>query len=249
MTRSTGKRKWHTQNPVPKDPAVKRYGDWPMANQNFYVYFRRWLRDGGYGDTSVNTYSVAARTALGLLDKPYWAIDPQADLDRVRQHLASRPLTSIVRRQYGDGLTKFAEYLCFRCQRPLPERAVNWDYYLGPLPPWLADQVRLFVRHGLRSRRPENHHRATLEILGSLTAMLRWMAVHTELKTLHDLTPALWFEFVEARLAESTQPVTINMALSRLQVFLTFCSEAGQPICQRTLLIQPLKQHRRLPKA
>jgi hypothetical protein len=159
MTRSTGKRKLHIKNIAPTDPAVKRYSDWPPANQNFYVRFRRWLCDGGYGDSAANTYSVAARAALGLLDKPYRAIDTQADLDRVRQHLASRPLTPMVLRQYTNGLTKLAEYLCLRCQRPLPEPVVNWNYYLGTLPVWLADSIRLYVQHRLRTRRPEDRHR------------------------------------------------------------------------------------------
>jgi integrase len=70
----------------------------------------------------------------------------------------------------------------------------------------------------------------------------------TELKTLQNLTPALWFEFVEARLAANVQPVTINTALSCLQTFLRFCQEADQPICQRTLLVRPLKEYRRIPK-
>jgi site-specific recombinase XerD len=248
MTLSTGQRKSHTKNILPKDPAVKRYGDWYSTNRDFHVHFRRWLYEGGYEISTINIYSVAARAALGLIDKPYWTIDPQADLDRVRQHLTTRPLTPIVLRQYTNGLTKLEEYLCLRCQRTLPEPNVNWDYYLATLPVWLANSVRLYVQHRLRTRRPEDHHRATLEVLGPLTAFLRWVVDHTELKTLQDLTPEIWFEYAETRLAANIQPLTINTALSFLLTYVGFCQDAGQPICQRALMIRPLKENARIPK-
>ena len=54
--------------------------------------FRKWLRDGGYGHSSLNTYGCATRLALGWLDKPFWEIDPQADLARVREYIAEHGL-------------------------------------------------------------------------------------------------------------------------------------------------------------
>ena len=55
-----------------KDPAIKPIGRWSSANRGLYDRFRRWLREGGYGDSALNIYGVAARLALGLLDKAYW---------------------------------------------------------------------------------------------------------------------------------------------------------------------------------
>jgi site-specific recombinase XerD len=143
---------------------------------------------------------------------------------------------------------KLAQFIAFRCHKPLPERAVNWDHYLGPLPPWLADGVRRYVRHCLRTRRPQDKHRAQQEALGPLTLALRWMVARSPVTKLTDLTPEAWYAFVEAELARDVQPVTLNMKLYRLQAFLTFLADAGETICQRMLLVEPLQANRRVPK-
>jgi len=109
MTRSTGQRKFGFKSIRHKDPAVKPFKEWPPANQGFYNGFRLWLRDAGYSQSTLGTYRAAFRLALGLLDKPYWEIDLQADpstsdqgsasgqdLDRVREYIAAhydRPST------------------------------------------------------------------------------------------------------------------------------------------------------------
>ncbi len=46
--------------------AVRPIKDWPVASQRFYADFRRWLRDGGYSDSSLHLYGVAARITLGV---------------------------------------------------------------------------------------------------------------------------------------------------------------------------------------
>jgi hypothetical protein len=38
---------------------------------------------------ALNIYGVAVRLALGWLDKAYWLIDPEADLQRVRVYVAT----------------------------------------------------------------------------------------------------------------------------------------------------------------
>ena len=45
----------------------KSIADWFAPNRTFYNDFRQWLRDGGYGDSSLRLYSMAARFALGTL--------------------------------------------------------------------------------------------------------------------------------------------------------------------------------------
>jgi hypothetical protein len=52
-----------------KDVKRKPIKDWPSGNQHFYASFRRWLRDGGYSDSSLHIYGVAAQIALGILDE------------------------------------------------------------------------------------------------------------------------------------------------------------------------------------
>jgi hypothetical protein len=56
-----------------------------------------------------------------------------------------------------------------------------------------------------------------------------------------DLMPNLWFDYLDARLAEGIKPVTLNCELSALQCLLFFLAEQGRPVCQRTLRVQPLK--------
>lgn len=53
---------------------AKTIWEWLPQNRGFYASFRRWLREGGYGDSALNLYGVAARLALGYLDKAYWLI-------------------------------------------------------------------------------------------------------------------------------------------------------------------------------
>ena len=62
------------RNRAPNDPAVKPINDWLPANQSIYGRFRRWLKNGSYGDSAIAQYGTAARIALGWLDKPYWEI-------------------------------------------------------------------------------------------------------------------------------------------------------------------------------
>lgn len=248
MTRSTGKRKFHFKNIRPKDPAIKPFGEWFPANRGFYACFRRWLREGGYSDSALHLYSVAARIALGYLDKAYWLIDPVADLDRVRDYIATHYQSQATRQSYDKGIAKLAEYLRYRCHRPKPERPINWDYYLGSLPDWLADDVRAYVAHRRRTWLPEQRHKATNDLLSHTTLFLRWAAANTSLASITDLTPNLWFDYVDARLDADIKPATLNGQLHSLQHLLQFLADQGRPICQRTLRLKPLKQGPRIPR-
>ncbi len=155
------------------DPAYKPIRYWLPANQGFYEDFRVWLRRGGYGDSALEIYSTAVRLALSLLDTPYWLIDPQADLDRVRTYLNAHYPSAGTRASYRHGLLKLAAYLRLRCHCPAPEKPVNWPFYLDPLPRWLADDVRAYMTHRGRCWLPEARRRATLDLLSPLTTPLR----------------------------------------------------------------------------
>jgi integrase len=248
MTRSTGQRRFHFKNTTPTHPAVKHLRDWLPANVGFYADFRRWLKGGGYGDSTLNIYGVAARLALGLLDKPYWLIDPQVDLEQVRTHIATHFSSKSTCGSYFKGLAKLAQYLYLRCHRPEPKRSINWNYYLDSLPTWLAKDVRAYIVHCRRAWVPEQQYRATVSMLSSLTRSLRWMAAHTVLASNESIAPAVWFDYVDARLKAGTKPATLNAELSALQNYLYFLVGQGSPICQRMLRVDPLAAAPRLPR-
>lgn len=248
MTRSTGKRKPHFKNVILADPAVKPFADWVAENRNFYAGFRRWLREGGYGYSSLNTYGVAARLAFGYLDQPYWTIDPDTGPDRVRDYIGTHYASAATREAYLKGLAKLAEYLRVQCHRLKPEKRINWAHYLGLLPGWLAELVRAYVAHCRRSWPPERHYRSTLEILSHLTGCLRWMAAQMDLSGIEAITLHRWYDYLEARLAAGISPVTVNSELRRLQAFLLFLEDEGQPVCRRMLLVDRLNEGTRLPR-
>ena len=63
-------------------------------NRGFFADFRHWLKDTGYGPAALKLYSVVVRQVMGFLDKPYWTIDPDADLQRAWEHLIQRPVSA-----------------------------------------------------------------------------------------------------------------------------------------------------------
>jgi integrase len=248
MTRSTGKRKFQLKNVIPVDPAVKPIRDWLPANQGFYAHFREWLQDASYSDSALHIYGAAVRLALGWLDKPYWLMDPQEDLQRVREYLATRFISQATRDSYEKGLVELAEYLCYRCQRPLPERPIHWEYYLAPLSPGLAEDVRAYVTHCQRAWLPEQKRRSTLDTLSHLTHSLRWMTEQAQLCHWEDLTPDVWFEYVDTRLSSGIQPVTLNNELRSLQSLVFFLADQDRPVCQHFLRLEPLVEGSCLPR-
>jgi site-specific recombinase XerD len=248
MTHSTGKRKPHFKNVIPADPAIQPFAAWVQGNRNFYAGFRRWLREGGYGDSSLNTYGVAARLALGYLNQPYWTLDPETGLQPVCGYLETHYASHATRAAYAKGLAKLAEYLRLHRQKSKPEKQVNWPYYLAMLPDGLAEQVQAYLAHSRRNWPPERQYRATLENLSHLTGCLRWMAAHATLTGIETLTPTGWYDYLEARLAAGISPVTLNTELRRLQGFLLYLESEGQPICRRMLRVDLLAEGTRLPR-
>jgi len=95
---------------------------------------------------------------------------------------------------------------------------------------------------------PEAQHRATLTTLSHLTQFLRWAAQETSLAAIGDLTPALWFDYLDHRLAAGRSRTTVNVELAELHQFLRFLADQGRPVCERTLQVRPLKEHPPLPR-
>ncbi len=246
MTKSKGIRRFHFKDTPPADPNIKPMSAWPSVNRSFFQRFYQWLKEGGYSESARNTYRVSARLALGYLDKPYKKIDPIADLERVRVYLEERYPNENTRREYHKGLLKLAQFLDRR--KPKTGQDVNWDHYTQHLPIWLVEQLRDYLAFRRKSWRPDQHYRSTLELLSHLTASLRWMAIHTPLNSLEDITPKLWFDYLETRLTAGRNPITVNNELRRLQGFLNYQDEAGVPICARMLLVDPLNEGTRIPR-
>jgi integrase len=254
----------HLKNRRPLDRDVLPIGEWLPANLDFYRDFRRWLRRGGYGESALNIYGTAARLALGWLDTAYWEIDPQTDLERVREYVAARYESEATRESYFKGVAKLAEYLGERCGHPEPTKDVRWDTYIGPLPGWLASDVRIYVGHRARTWLPEDRYRSTVTTLSHLTLFLRWAAEQSsawelrrgrnsrlrrrELADLADLTPDLWFDYLDERLRAGRSPVTVNVELRELHQFLRFHLEQGRTVCRRTLRVATMKQNTPLPR-
>jgi integrase/recombinase XerD len=228
--------------------AVKPLWAWSAGNQRFYEDFCQWLREGGYSTSTVYLYGVAVRLALGWLDKDYRFVDPQADLDRVRGALRAQYKSKATCLTYFKGLAKLAEYLRFRCDWPAPRPQINWDHFLDPLPDWLAVEMRTYITLQQCNWLPEERYRATCTLLSHLALSLRWMTNRIASGSIENLTPALWLDYLEARLEAGISPATLNRELSDLQHFLRFLADEGQPICQRMLCMEPEKMGTRLPR-
>lgn len=221
--------------------------DWSSVNQGFYSQYRRWLNKSGYSASTLNTYSCAMRLAMSQLDKPYWQINDE-DLDEIRALIADRFPSQSTQSDYNKGLRKLAEFLRHRQGKPQPEKQTNWDYFLSGLPNWLAEDVRAYVHYRRRSWLLETQYERTGNLLSPLTRFLRWAAERNDLGQLADLTPPLWFAYLDSRLAAGIKATTVNGELAVLQPFLTFMAESGRSICERFLQIERLPTESRLPR-
>jgi integrase len=248
MTKSTGKLPHTLKSVIYHDCAVKPIGSWAPANRGLYARFQAWLCDGGYSEATRNLYGVPARLTLGLLDQPYWTINPDTDLDSAREYIDSHFDSTSTRDSYLKGLAKFEAFLRERLHRPPPERTIHWQHYLGTMPEWLSEAVKEYLTLRRRAWPPELQYRASLSLLTQLTRSLRWIAWHTTLTAWTDLTPGLWFQYVDARLARGIRPVTLNGELHQVQSWLRFVQEQGDPVCARLLQVEPFRVGPRLPR-
>lgn len=248
MTRSTGKRQFHFKNTIPKDPALTPFGDWPIPNRSFHIAFYHWLKAGGYGHSVLNSYSVAARLALGYLGKLYWTIDPDIDLERVRTYIEGHYASVSTRLEYEKGLRKLAEYLRLRQNQTPKPQIIQWDHYLDGLPSWLGEHLREFIAHKQHGWQPADRYAHAIAALGILGRILRGMMKVAPLRRVADITPQVWFDYLDTLLLAGLQPQTINNHLFRLRAFLHFLDEAGIPICQRILLVESVQMGPRVPK-
>lgn len=248
MPPKTWQRRPYFKYSGPDDPSLQHFRDWSGENRGFYAGFTTWLKTNSYSKSTLNTYLVAVRQAISFLKKPYWQMDPVVDLEKAWAYLQSRPTTLSTQAGYYKGLAKLAEYLRLRLQRPTAKKEPNLLYFLEDLPEWLACSVKEFLAHASRSWQPERRCQSSRVLLSRLTRSLRWMNAHFPLSTIADLTPNVWFEYLDIRLNQNIKPCTLNSELLTLQGFLRFLSDQEIPICQRFLLLLQLEEAQRLPR-
>lgn len=229
-------------------PAIVPLKQWVSGNQGLYDRFRAWLRAGGYGDSALDLYSVAARLALGLLNKPYWQIDPSTDWQQVDDYLNRTYDSQATRATYRKGLRKLAEFLALTGPTARPQQSLNWAYYAAALPAWLIVELRAYLTLRQRNWLPAQRHRASLDLLSHTTLFLRWLHRHTPLTHPAQITPERWFDYVDTRLAAGISPTTLNGELSAGQAFVQYLTDQQRPVCARLLRVQPLKENQPLPK-
>src|SRR5574341_1756699 len=117
-------------------------------------------------------------------------------------------------------------------------REINWNGYLSGLPEWLAALIHAFCSRPSPAKDRLQH---TRNLLSCLSSFARWMLTHNPIVSPKDITPQIWFAYVEARLKESIKPTSLNTTLRTLQSFLRFVRDSGHSICERMLEIRPLK--------
>jgi integrase len=239
----------------PIDPNVAPMDQWLESNRWFYSEFRRWLAETSRSEATLGMYSVGARFALGYLKRPYWAIDPDSDLQAVLDYIAahiSAPTHWTEYSKYGyyhKGIRKFGQFIRLRLNKPRVEGdAINWDYYLAGLPDWLGREVRAFCHHRGRNWPVERRRILLQGVAGILTRPLRWLAQEGWLARPEDLTPKGWFAYLDARLATGISPVTLNSELGELRSLMNHLEDEGFPVSPKLFRIRPLPIGARIPK-
>jgi len=242
------KRAFHFKYIRPVDPEVRHFDEWLPENRGFYAQFRQWLKDIGYGEVAVKLYCVAGRQLMGYLNKPYWTIDPEADLQRAWEHLSQRPLTASTLSDYHKGLLRLEEYLRLRCHRPAKPKTVNWAYYIGSLPGWLQADIREFLLHLQRNWRADRQAESRKNALSRLSGSLRWMTAHFPFDDIQQLNPQTWYAYLDERLAAGIAGKSLNAELSCLKHFVLYLKEHDRQVCERFLLVDYLDEGKNLPK-
>ncbi len=235
-------------------PDIKRFGDWPKCNQEFYERYYIWLRRGGYQWATRSRYGHTARVILGYLDKPYDQIDLDTDLARAWELVVKLTPNPKTLRMYQNGLEKFKQYL--RQLRGQPERTpeferqphIHWERYGRSLPAGLVQLIQLYITHCERRWLPAERYQRSVEHVSKLTLIFRGLAAHCDLQELGHVTPPVWDDYVAARLEAGIKPTTVNSDLCYLQSFLRFLAEVDHPICQRILRVKHLRENERVPR-
>lgn len=126
----------------------------------------------------------------------------------------------------------------------LSQKSVNWNGYLSDLPIWLADLIREFCTSYSQVNDPIQQ---TRNRLCQLSQFFHWLESEHKLSFLSDVTPKLWFAYVQMRQESAIQPTSLNTMLRILHAFLKFAKNSGYSICEWMLEVHPLKMGESLP--
>lgn len=230
------------------DPRIKPLSAWPASNQACYAAFRDWLIETGYGPSALQLYTVAARLAFGLLEQPWRQLDPEKDLEPVREYIAGHYGRQGTRETYLKGLAKLTVFLRRRNHTPTPEKALNWPYYLRGLPAWLQADVREHAQHTRRGWALDRQWERMGNYLSHLTRGLRWLSEHEPFASLDEIAPRKWLAYADSRLAEGIHLKTLNIELYWLQALLRWVAAQGRPVNAQMLALEQFTVERNLPK-
>ncbi len=248
MSRKGEKHRFHYKNVVLHDPEVQRFGEWSDANRAFFDRFRTWLKESSYSHSALQIYGAAVRTAIGYLRKDYWQIDPDIDIARVVAHLEERALTAHTRSGYRHGLLKLDEYLRLLLHIPKKSKELRWQSCMASLPEWLQEDIRDFIHFCEHSWPEHRRFERGGDTLFTLSRPLRWMVAEFRLQVIKDLTPQIWYAWMDKRFADGISASTLNDELSVLKHFVSFLHEQDRPVCERFLLVDRLEEEQTLPK-
>jgi integrase/recombinase XerC len=101
-----------------------------------------------------------------------------------------------------------------------------------------------YVNHHSRSWREPDRLFRTRSLLANLSAFCRAVNV----TCLAELTPKVWFAYIQERIKVKIKPSSLNTELKVIQSLLRFAKENGVPICETMLEVHPLKIGEALPK-
>jgi len=189
MTRSTGKRRYHIKNTRPTDPNVLPIMEWSQDNRECYLAFRSWLQDAGYSQSTIQTYLVGARYVLGFLEKPYWDIDPEREIEGAWKDCQEGQAGKAKRESYRKGLHAFRQYLYEVQDRPIPPKPIHWPTYLKGLPGDVTTILYTYIEHRRRKWTPDRQHERTITLLSHLTLSMCWIKKNPGLVRINDITP------------------------------------------------------------
>ena len=235
-------------NGLTKDPAIRRFSECPHVNHNFYAEYRCWLKESRYSTPTINIYSVAARQVISFLDKPYWTFDPDEDINQVLSYFQNRPIANSTLKDYQKGVKKFQEYLYLRLRKPVPAKQINWSYFINSFSKTLQEDIRAYLLHRQHNWKPEIRFERSCDVLSQLTYSLRWLHQFAGMVEFSELTPQMWYHYLDHRVTSGIKPSTVNGELSALKSFALFLQEEDRPICERLLLVDPIQSGDHLPK-
>lgn len=101
-----------------------------------------------------------------------------------------------------------------------------------------------YVNHRSRAWREHDRLFHAPNLLANLSAFSRAVNV----TRLADLTPRVWFAYVQDRIKKGIKPSSLNTELKVVQSLFRFAKENGTPICETMLEVRPLKIGEALPK-